>query len=254
MSDANKLKERVKYFLNSPKYERSEVKKFINDLKPLGNIAIFGGMLRDLSLNKNNVFFSDVDLVIDSKENEDVLLKFLKNYETQKNSFGGHRIFLSRWKIDLWRLESTWAFRENLIDGKDLDDLVKTTFFTWDAIVYKVNNSSVFHIENYFELLNSGILDINFEPNKNPLGIVTRALLIALKNSAKLSPNLVSYVLKHTQGISAFELFDLINENHLKNSITAENIKQILNKLKHHSSISPDLPFQVINEQLKLAI
>lgn len=253
MIDKSKLKERVKYFFKSHSHERSEVGVFINDLKPLGEIAVFGGMLRDLSCGGNKSFFLDVDLVIDSKE-KGVLGNFLKKYQVKKNSFGGHRIFLNRWKIDLWQLEETWAFRENHIHGSNLDNLVKTTFFTWDAIIYKVNTGSVYHIDNYFELLKSGVIDINFEANKNPLGIATRALQLSLKNSAKLSPRLVKYILHQTEGKSTCELFKKISRNSIQNKIAIEKFELTLRKLKEHSLNTPHTPFKVENEQLSLCI
>ncbi len=252
MSDQKKLKNKVKYFFNSPKYERSEVGVFVKDLKPLGNIAIFGGMLRDLTCGGNGSFFSDVDLVIDS--NEEILRDYLKSYQVKINSFGGYRVSLNRWKIDIWPLENTWAFRERHVDGSKLEDLVKTTFFTWDAIIYNVNKDSIFHIENYFDKIKSRVVDINLEPNKNPLGIVTKSLQISLKNSAKLSPRLVEYILKNTEDISPGKWNGEENEKNNQIKDTKVNIEAILKKLRQHFIKTPHKPFEVKKTQLSLSV
>ena len=77
-------------------------------------VLLFGGMLRDLSLVGNVGFKSDIDLVIDTEEDES-LDYLLKTYSAKRNKFGGYRLCLSKWKVDIWMLKSTWAFREGYV-------------------------------------------------------------------------------------------------------------------------------------------
>ena len=105
------LKKRIGQFLSSSRCYRDEIREFIETVKPLGELVIIGGMLRDLSLSGSGGFNSDVDFVIqidDFEKLESALSKFIWT----KNKFGGYRGKTGVWFVDLGTFDSTWAFRE----------------------------------------------------------------------------------------------------------------------------------------------
>src|SRR5690554_5107071 len=74
---------------------------------PMGNVYLFGGVLRDLALFGTRGFCSDIDLVVD--EGWDTCVPFLEHLGARKNKFGGYRLWVAGWPVDIWSAEETWA-------------------------------------------------------------------------------------------------------------------------------------------------
>ncbi len=91
------LRKRIGRFLTEKACGRNEVHQFLAKLEPIGELAIFGDMIRDIAFTGLEGFNSDIDLVIDVEppldENEQFLL-IISNYSVERNKFGGFRISL----------------------------------------------------------------------------------------------------------------------------------------------------------------
>lgn len=251
IKDLRLLPKRIDYFLRSEKYNRKEVFDVLKTLSPMGDVAIFGGMLRDLCFGGNSKFCSDVDIVIDTKD-EEALLRKLKPYPLEFNSFGGYRINLSKWRLDVWPLSKTWAFREGYVKDATFENLVKTTFFNWDAIVYVKKNNKIYSKEIYLETLKSRILDINLEPNPNPLGAIVRSLRYLIKDDAILSPKLTNYIIKASQLFAPYDLIVTEKQRFNGNSLNETLIGDILREMKANQNRYPNKPFSMATSQLAL--
>lgn len=251
IKDLRLLPKRINYFLKSEKYNRKEVFNVLKTLSLLGNVAIFGGMLRDLCLGGNYKFRSDIDLVIDT-DDENALFKNLKVFSLEFNSFGGYRISLSKWKLDIWQLSKTWAFREGYVKNVSFDNLIKTTFFNWDAIVFVQNSNKIYGKENYLETLKSRVLDINLEPNPNPLGAVVRSLRYLIRENAILSPRLTNYIVRTSQLFNSSDLIVTEKERFNGNSLNETLIDDILREMKENQNSNPNKPFSMATSQLAL--
>ena len=150
-------------------------------------------MLRDLYLAGNRQFRSDIDLVVDPSS----LVEFdrlLDRYDVKSNRFGGYGLRLGRWRIDVWPLERTWAAVHGYVEVRELRDLLKITFFDWDAVLYEISQKTVVCEEEWFAKINNRVLDINLKPNPNPIGNSVRALRYAWRWNAKLGPRLAEHV------------------------------------------------------------
>jgi hypothetical protein len=79
-------------------------------------------------------------------------------------------------RVDIWALEHTWAHVAGHRRVGRVEDVLHCTFFDWDAILYDLPTRRIVTAEGYFDLLRSGILDINLKENPNPRGSLVRAL------------------------------------------------------------------------------
>lgn len=251
IKDLRLLPKRINYFLGSEKYNRREVFDVLKTLGQLGNVAIFGGMLRDLCFGGNYKFRSDVDLVIDA-DDEGALLKYLKQFPLEYNSLGGYRISLSKWKLDIWQLSKTWAFREGYVKNISFENLIKTTFFNWDAIVFVQNKNALYSGKNYLEALKSRVLDINLEPNPNPLGVVVRSLRYLIKENANLSPKLTNYIIRTSQLVNSSDLVAIEKERFNGNTLSETLIDDILREMQENQNSTSNKPFSMATSQLAL--
>ena len=188
------LRRRVRYFLfESRRRGRREVFEFAQQLSQLGSVAIIGGMLRDLAYSGNQRFASDVDFVAkpSSIQEFDSLMQSLG---ATLNRFGGYRLTLRRWKVDVWPIERTWASQAGHLIVRDFADLLGATFFDWDAVVFDIERRSIIALPDYFERLAAGVIDVNLRPNPNPVGNAIRALRYAYKNDLAFGKSLANHV------------------------------------------------------------
>ncbi|MCF6209238.1 MAG: hypothetical protein L3J88_13825 [Gammaproteobacteria bacterium] len=245
------LKKKVSYFLSSSKLGRPEVKDLLDQLQELGEVGIFGGMLRDLSLLGNKGFDSDIDIVIDAS-NEDALDALLRPYRPIRNKFGGYRLKLSQWAVDIWLLKSTWAFEKGYVEDNTFADLCKTTFFDWDGIVYKVGDGTILTVDGYFDHINEGLLDINLENNPNPMGNIVKAFRYREKYGAGFSHRLAKYIYEKLEDFDPDYISSYENKSHDRPVLSSHVISQTLEALCLHQKEYPLLPFAGVEVQPSL--
>ena len=169
-----------------------EVSRVVAFLSDLGRVAVFGGAVRDLALHGTAARPADIDLVVEG-DSDRQLSRFLAPYAPARNRFGGFRFKVERWSFDVWRVEDTWAVREGLVKARRLDDLVQTTFFDWDALLYVERSGTIAALPDYFDRLASSVIDINLRENPNPLGNLIRTLRILAAGRAFLGKHLMAY-------------------------------------------------------------
>jgi hypothetical protein len=191
VTSADALKGRVDDFLASD--ERGlEARALIERLSIIGQVAIFGGMLRDIARYGGESFASDVDLVVDGPS--EALATIFNTRSAKRNRFGGYRVYGRHTHFDIWALQDTWAIKQGLVSASSLADLTKTTFFDWDAAVYLPRSGQLHCPDDYLDRLRSGIVTINLKPNPNPLGAVARTLRLLLDWQVGLSEELTEYL------------------------------------------------------------
>lgn len=197
-SQKARLRRRASYFFASPARGRTEVAQFASLLGKMGDVAVVGGMLRDLHLEGNRAFKSDVDFVAKPCDLAD-FDKTLRMMGAKVNRFGGYALCLSRWKVEVWPVERTWAARHGHATVNHVEDVLRTTFFDWDAVLFKPLERRVVAGEDYFEKTTCRVLDINLQPNPNPRGNAVRALRYAWRWNARMSPRLADHVQREIQ-------------------------------------------------------
>jgi len=181
---------------NKVEYPSQSIGKFldfISDAMPSGDVYLFGGVLRDLALFGRNGFNSDIDLVIEG--NWSHFVTYLHSLKAQKNKFGGYRLMVGGWPVDIWNAEDTWAIKQGLVSYNGISSLTETTVLNWDAILMNWRTQQFIHKENYFEEIKLRALDIVLEENPNPLGMTVRVFRhLCSKEARKLTPSAAKYM------------------------------------------------------------
>jgi len=201
----SRLERRIRYFLATRRCGREDVRQALNELSVHGRLVLIGGMLRDLALFGNAGFRSDVDSVIVP----DDLASFerhMKSIGASTNRFGGYALPSTRWRIDVWPLERTWAHVEGHVEVREPRDLLKATFFKSDAIIYDIDRRRIMTKPGYFQDLDRRVLEMNLRPNPNPQGNAVRAFRYALDKGFRWGPRLSKFLdrMIDSHGWSAF--------------------------------------------------
>ena len=204
--DSVELISRIEALLADVRRKHRAVDQLLSSLGGEGRVALFGGAIRDLALMRPRDFRSDFDLVVDL-EDDHALEAVLSSFDASRNRHGGFRLRIENWRFDVWGLTSTWAIRTGHVNaGQGLGVLPSTTFFTWDAVAYGVDTGILYtrpgfaDADEYLADLVGGVLDVNLEPNPNPLGNVIRALrFIQHERARELGERLTLYALRTLQ-------------------------------------------------------
>ncbi|MCK9783285.1 hypothetical protein, partial [Proteus columbae] len=114
-----------------------------------------------------------------------------------------------------WHFEDTWAFSNDKVENvnNSIDNILKTTFFNWDAILFDFKKQDVICSRYYYYNLNNRYLDINLSDNPNSIGSFSRIIKNIFYNNANhLSHEILDYLYKsfidcHLSEIKDFYLY-----------------------------------------------
>jgi hypothetical protein len=145
---------------------------FLSDGVPDGDVYLFGGILRDVALFGARGFTSDIDLVVEG--DWDHCVNYLASRGARQNKFGGFRLDVAGWPVDIWNATDTWAIKQGLVAYKGIASLTETTVLNWDAILMNWRTGAFVCRQRYLEDLREGTLDVVLVANPNPLGMIVR--------------------------------------------------------------------------------
>jgi hypothetical protein len=179
--------------ITTPTSSISEFLSYLCDATPTGGIYLFGGILRDLALFGRKGFASDIDLVVEGDWKH--VIVHLKALGANQNRFGGFRLNVDGWPVDIWSACETWAIREGFVRYRGIESLTETTILNWDAILMDWRTKQVVARPKYFREIQSRVLDIVLVENPNPLGAAVRAFRhLCLKDARKITVPAATYL------------------------------------------------------------
>lgn len=218
-----------------PKDDISEFLDLISDAMPDGDMYLFGGVIRDIALFGKRGFSSDVDIVVEGDWKN--CINYLQSIEAKKNKFGGYRLNIGSWPVDIWNARETWAIKEGFVKYEGIHSLTNTTVLNWDAILMNWRTKKFICKENYIELINNRILDIVLEENPNPLGMAVRVFRhLCIKDASKISLRAALYLANCTEKYS----YDEISKSEFQ-SYGNIAIEPAIYKFFHYISKSSDI-------------
>ena len=180
-------------YANTPTSSISEFLEYTCDVIPMGELYLFGGVLRDLALSGREGFESDIDLVVDGDWAH--LVGYLKSVGFARNRFGGFRGDVDGWPVDIWNSRETWAIRAGLVQYRGIESLTKTTILNWDAILLNWRTKQIVCRPDYFRQIEEGVMDVVLVKNPNPLGAAVRAFRhLCLKDARVVTVQAARYL------------------------------------------------------------
>ena len=161
----------------------------IDRLSDIGHVLVVGGVVRDLAFfGADERPIADIDFVVTGRVRSLDLLA--RKLNAIPNRFGGYGLERGGFRVDFWSLHNTWAKKELHAKVNTPRDLIKTTFFDWDAVVYDLSTSDIYAIPGYIDKLHRRVIDINLEPNPSIEGNLVRALRRIVMWDARPGPRL----------------------------------------------------------------
>jgi hypothetical protein len=227
----------------------AEFLDFITDAMPEGDVYLFGGILRDLALLGRSGFNSDIDAVVEGDWANCV--RYLDSLGARKNKFGGYRLVVAGWPVDIWNAKETWAIRHGFVQYKGIASLTETTVLNWDAILMNWRTRSFIYRPYYLEHMHARLLDIVLEENPNPLGMAVRVFRhLCLKDARQLSTKAAQYLAKCAKTYD----FNTLKKQELSsygNSVIEPAVYRLFEHLKDYESMGVRRGFGIASEVLK---
>ena len=165
-------------------------------------VGVIGGLVRDFARGGRSAFKSDLDLVIEASAAD--VSDLAKRVSAAPNRFGGFGFAVGPWKIDFWALENTWAATNGYASVEHLPDVIRCTFFDWDAVVYDIRRRKVSCDRSYLDRIRKGQIEINLRANPTELGNLLRAARRIIAWGIEPGPELRSFIIESLDA-EAFE-------------------------------------------------
>lgn len=206
------LRQRVGQFLDRRTRWKRPLIGFLDSIRRhTDDIVLFGGLLRDLMWPQYFQQPRDVDLVVLGLTVHD-LETICADFIERKTRFGGLRLDVKGWSIDIWPLQDTWGIQKQNLPF-NFRNLPKSTFLNIEAIATSLwpkqgGGREVFE-SGFFDALHSRTLELNYRDNPFPELCVVRALIIAAKLDFHLSKDLVQYIVSKGNALSSAEFQEI---------------------------------------------
>ena len=181
---------------------------FLTSINPSGGVYLFGGVLRDLALLGRKGFNSDIDLVIEGDWCG--CSSYIESLSARKNKFGGYRLNVAGWDVDIWNAEETWAIKKGLVSYEGVASLTDTTVLNWDAILMNWGSKKFICREGYLDFISSRCMDLVLEENPNPVGMVVRIFRhLSMKDARKITPRAIDFL---AESVTKYSYSDLVEK------------------------------------------
>lgn len=191
------LREAVNDFLSRHSPWLPAVAEALRGLRREPQVALFGGLLRDLVVFGRDARPRDVDLVVGGVTGEELAAAF-HPYTQRATRFGGLQLRVEGVEIDLWPLEATWAFRTHRFSPPSFSELPRTTFLNVEAVAVVVQlgkdgAAGRVHDAGFFDAVAERRIEINFEDNPRPDLCLARSLDLAARLGYSIGPRLAGF-------------------------------------------------------------
>lgn len=196
------FRNKFKKYLDSLENKNKKVLKEIFDLLYCidSGIFLFGGFPLDIFLKGNYAIPRDIDIVV-TDGNLNSLINLFTGYKISKTRLGGYKINYKGLGIDIWHIENTWAFENNIVKYKNINTLGKTTFLNIESIAIELNPGKQHQrrilYDGFLKALNENCIEINLEENPSPELNIARLIHAAQKLNKPLGPKLLNYISKN---------------------------------------------------------
>lgn len=197
-----------------------------------GDLYLIGGVLREYRDKGDILELRDIDIIIDVTV-EKAWQELLHKYNPIRNSFGGYKMLCKDFIVDVWILNETWAYKENIISCTSeeyIKYLPETVFLNLDAIIYDLKRD-IWYDEKYQEAMESKIIDVILEKNPQILLNIIRAFVLKKRyNDMSFSKKMIDIISKE-KNLRKDLVRDLIciqKERYRKVIIHQNEIEQIL--------------------------
>lgn len=238
----NILRKRVSYFVNETLFRYSSLAILLKRMKQ-HNLSAFlcGGVLRDVLLRKK-ALPRDIDIIVHDIQRDD-LERLFSDFNINYTRFGGISILIKDWKVDIWPLSETWAFKERYVPFNNcFSDYTKTTFLNIEAVAVELftkrGRKRTIYSKGFFDSMSKRVLEINLEENPDPEINITRAIYMSMIYHFALGPHLRHYISERSDQLNIERIRRILKNSYTMSNVNKEYIKTIFQNIKEKKDLN----------------
>jgi hypothetical protein len=161
------------------------VSELLNSCNRVGEAYLFGGLVRDALFGSTGVF-GDVDIFVSGPLDAEFVESISRVH--RRTNFGGMRLVVGRYDVDIWELSKSHAFRFERGSQKNVGGLLATVCFSTDAVAVSLVSGKILVDRSFNRTMKSRIFEFVSKPDVLEILQVVRVARIFVKNGVR--PNL----------------------------------------------------------------
>lgn len=169
---------------------RDRLGRFLCELKQFGEPYLFGGAPRDVAFGAARSVH-DLDIFVSGTVSRSVLEEFCGS--VRKTNFGGYRLNVDGYDVDIWELQRSYAFRGGAV-AVSCQNLLRAVCFSTDGVAISLSTRRILVEQSFLESLASRRLSFVNRPAAIEAVVGARIGRLALKLGLELSPDVAAYL------------------------------------------------------------
>lgn len=161
------------------------ISALLHSCNSIGEAFLFGGLVRDALFGFQGVW-GDVDIFVSGPLDEEFASSISR--VSRRTNFGGMRLVVGRYEVDIWELAKSRAFRFERGARKDIKGLLSTVCFSADAVAVSLVDGRIISDPSFNVTASTRVFDFVVQPSAVEILQVVRIARLCVKNN--LIPNM----------------------------------------------------------------
>jgi hypothetical protein len=180
------------------------INALLESCNKIGEAYLFGGLVRDALIGSAGVF-GDVDIFVSGPLDSEFAEHISRIH--RRTNFGGMRLVVGRFDVDIWELAKSQAFRFERGADKSIKGLLSTVCFSTDAVAVSLVRGNVLADASFNRTLQTRVFEFVSKPTSLEILQVVRIARIFIKNSVRPNIEVCRYF---ADGVDAFGIDGLV--------------------------------------------
>lgn len=202
---------------------------FINSLNRVGEAYLFGGAPRDVSFVGRRLV-NDLDIFVSGPIDYEEVSRVSKI--VKKTNFGGLRLLVGPYDVDVWELSKSHAFKYDAASYVSVTNLLKSVCFSTDGIAVSLESGSVIKTTAFTKSLEHQRLDFVVPPSKIEPVVGARIARLVLKLHLELTPSVASYFVRCAEEFGVSSLIDAESRWGHRRILNEFSVEQVKNEIE----------------------
>lgn len=181
------------------------VNALLESCNRIGEAYLFGGLVRDALFGSDGVF-GDVDIFVSGPLDLEFAERISRVH--RRTNFGGMRLVVGRYDVDIWELSKSHAFRFERGVDRNVKGLLKTVCFSTDAVAVSLVNGNILADTRFNQTMRTRVFGFISRPLSLEILQVVRIARICIKNRVRPNIEICQYFV---DGVDMFGVESLIN-------------------------------------------
>lgn len=181
------------------------VNALLDSCNSVGEAYLFGGQVRDALLGSTGAF-GDVDIFVSGPLNPEFAERVSRIH--RRTNFGGMRLVVGRYDLDIWELAKSHAFRFERCPEKNVKGLLSTVCFSTDAVAVSLLSGRVLADRSFNKTASSRVFEFVSKPSSLEILQVVRIARLCVKNAVSPDAEVCQYFV---DGVRSFGVDGLVS-------------------------------------------